>query len=160
MLVKTLSTDKDDGYNATQHLILSVTAPKIFGEMKVYPMSTIDRLRCQGTLTVNGHAKQIHSGHAIKQDGRWVGELNKYGCTSVLTDKQMVLANQAIEAMCAHAESDSAFFYEMESVERFHTEIEIESCESKIKQLQTEIAEQMNTLHILSFKLRANKVTQ
>jgi len=160
MLVKTIGTDKDNGYGANQHLIVQVTAPKITGTMKIYPMSTTDRLRCEGTLTINGYEKNIFAGHAVKKDGVWVGELTKYGTTSALTDKQMVLANQAIEAMCAHADRDTPFFYEMESVERYYIEIDIERAEEKIKLLQAEITEQMDIIQQCAFKLRANKVTQ
>lgn len=160
MLVKTIGTDKDNGYNASQHLIVWVRAPKILGRMKVHPMSTTDRLRCEGTLTIGGYDKTIFAGHAVKKNGQWHGELTQYGCSQTLTTKQLALANQAIEAICLHAESDSAFFYEMESVERHYIEIDIESCESKIKQLQGELTEQMDRLANLTFQLRANKVTQ
>jgi hypothetical protein len=160
MLVKTIGTDKDNGYNAHQHLIVSVKAPNLVGRMKVFPMSTTDRLRCEGTLSIGGHDKTIFAGHAVKKNGQWIGELTQHGCSQTLTAKQLALANQTIEAICAHAESDSAFFYEMESVERYYIEIDIEDTERKIKQLQGEIAEQMDKLANLTFKLRANKVTQ
>jgi hypothetical protein len=48
----------------------------------------------------------------------------------------------------------------MESVERYYIEIDIERAEEKIKLLQAEITEQMDAIARLSFKLRANKVTQ
>lgn len=160
MQVKTIGTDKDNGYNASQHLIVWVRAPKILGRMKVYPMSTKDRLRCEGTLTINGYDKTIFAGHAVKKNGQWVGELSHHGCMQSLTAKQLVLANQAVEAICLHAESDSAFFYEMESLERYYIEIDVERCESKIKLLQAEIVEETDRLANLTFQLRANKVTQ
>lgn len=160
MLVKTIGTDKDNGYNASQHLIVWVRAPKILGRIKVHPMSTTDRLRCEGTLTINGHDKTVFAGHAVKKNGQWHGELTQNGCSQPMTAKQLVLANQAIEAICLHAESDSAFFYEMESVERYYIEIDIESCENKIKLLQAQIVEETDRLANLTFKLRANKVAQ
>ena len=160
MLVKTIGTDKDNGYGANQHLIVQVTAPKISGTMKIYPMSTTDRLRCEGTLTIGGYDKTIFAGHAVKKNGQWIGELTQHGCSQTLTAKQLVLANQAIESMCSHAESDSAFFYEMESVERWYIQLDIENTENKISLLQIETAGLMETLANLTFKLRANEVTQ
>ena len=160
MLVETIGTDKDNGYNASQHLIVKVKAPKVSGTMKVHPMSTTDRLRCEGTLTIGGYDKTIFAGHAVKKNGQWHGELTQHGCSQTLTTKQLALANQAVEAICLHAESDSAFFYEMESVERYYIEIDIESCESKIKLLQAQIVEETDRLANLTFKLLANKVTQ
>ena len=125
MLVKTIGTDKDNGYNASQHLIVSVTAPKILGTMKVHPMSTTDRLRCEGTLTIGGYDKTIFAGHAVKKNGQWHGELTQHGCMQTLTAKQLALANQAVEAICLHAESDSrrTTFIEPEETTVLHNEI-------------------------------------
>jgi hypothetical protein len=78
MQVETIGTDKDNGYNASQHLIVKVKAPKISGTMKVHPMSTTDRLRCEGTLTIGGYDKTIFAGHAVKKNGQWVGELTAW----------------------------------------------------------------------------------
>jgi hypothetical protein len=76
-----------------------------------------------------------------------------------LTTKQLALANQAVEAICLHAESDGAFFYEMESVERWYIQLDIENTENKISLLQIETAGLMETLAHLTFKLRANEET-
>jgi len=160
MLVKTIGTDKDNGYNASQHLIVQVTAPKILGRMKVHPMSTTDRLRCEGTLTINGHDKTVFAGHAVKKNGQWVGELTQNGCSQPMTAKQLVLANQAIEAICLHAENDSAFFYEMESVERWYIQLDIEDTENKIGLLQGEVAGLIETLARLNHKMREHGVTR
>jgi hypothetical protein len=157
MQVKTIGTDKDNGYNASQHLIVKVKAPKISGEMKVHPMSTTDRLRCEGTLTIGGYDKTIFAGHAVKKNGQWIGELTQYGCSQTLTTKQLALANQAVEAICLHAENDSAFFYEMESVERWYIQLDIEDTENKISLLQIQTAGLIETLANLTFKLRANE---
>jgi hypothetical protein len=159
MQVETIGTDKDNGYNASQHLIVKVKAPKVSGTMKVHPMSTTDRLRCEGTLTIGGYDKTIFAGHAVKKNGQWIGELTQHGCSQTMTTKQLALANQAVEAICLHAESDSAFFYEMESVERWYIQLDIEDTENKISLLQIETAGLMETLANLTFKLRANEET-
>jgi hypothetical protein len=159
MQVETIGTDKDNGYNASQHLIVKVKAPKISGTMKVHPMSTTDRLRCEGTLTIADMTKRYSQGTQLRRTGNGYGELTQHGCSQTLTTKQLALANQAVEAICLHAESDSAFFYEMESVERWYIQLDIEDTENKISLLQIETAGLMETLANLTFKLRANEET-
>ena len=158
MIVKITGTDRLDGYDNRQHLCVTVESPKAKGTLRVHTMSTADRLRIEGTLTLNGSTRQIHAGHAIKNNGVWVGEANNYSWTfesGAPSDKAIALANQVIAEVCKVAESEPAFNWEMMNAEKYYLEMDLERAHDKIEELKLGMLAQQTLIGELEQKIRS-----
>jgi hypothetical protein len=158
MLVKITGTDRLDGYDQRQHLCVTVESPKAKGALRVHTMSTADRLRVEGTLTLNGSTRTMHAGHAVKNNGVWVGEANNYSWTfesGAPSDKAIALANQVIAEVCRVAESEPAFNWEMMNCEKYYLEIDLERAQEKIEALKLETLAQQTLIAELEQKIRS-----
>lgn len=152
-------TDRLNGYDNRQHLIVEINMPRVKGTARVHTMSTADRLRVEGTFTINGGEREIHAGHACKnKDGEWVGEATQYSFsyrTASPTSKQIELANLAIAEICKTAEQDPNFHWEMLDTEKYYLEIDLEHAQEKIEALKLEVLAQQNLITELEQKVRS-----
>ena len=152
-------TNRLDGYDQRQHLIVEVSSPKAKGTVRVHTMSTADRLRIEGTLVLNGGEREMHAGHGWKnKSGEWVGEANRYSFSSFTapaTGKQIELANLLIAEVCRVAEQDAPFHWEMLNTEKYYLEMDLESAQEKIETLKLEVLAQQNLINELEQKVRS-----
>jgi hypothetical protein len=152
-------TNRLDGYNQRQHLIVEVTSPKAKGTLLVHTMATTDRLRVEGTLLLNGGERVMHAGHGHKNSsGEWVGEANRHSfsfMSAPATAKQIELANLVIAEVCKVAEQDAPFNWEMLDTEKYYVEMDLESAQEKIETLKLEVLAQQTLINELEQKVRA-----
>ena len=159
MNITITGTNRLDGYDQRQHLIVEVSSPKAKGTLRVHTMSTADRLRIEGTLVLNGGEREMHAGHGWKnKSGEWVGEANRYSFSSLTapaTGKQIELANLLIAEVCRVAEQDAPFHWEMLNTEKYYLEMDLESAQEKIETLKLEVLAQQNLINELEQKVRS-----
>ena len=159
MMVETIKRSPDRGAindSDSGFLTVRVTAPRISGELTMHPMSTTDRIRCSGTLTINGVSRLIHSGHAIRQQGQWIGEVNKYSFgfgSTPPSASSLLRANEAVATACWYAYNDIQFFDDMKSMERYYLILDIEKAEADIKKLEFAREEKFQELANLTSRL-------
>jgi len=151
-------TDRLNGYDKRQHLIVEVSSPRAKGTVRVHSMSTTDRLRVEGTLVLNGGEREMHAGHACKnKNGEWVGEANRHSfsfSTAPATGKQIELANLVIAEVCRVAEQDAPFNWEMMSTEKYYIEMDLERAQEKVEELKLEVLAQQTLINELEQKVR------
>jgi hypothetical protein len=151
-------TDRLNGYDKRQHLIVEVSSPKAKGTVRVHTMSTTDRLRVEGTLVLNGGEREMHAGHACKNaNGEWVGEANRHSfsfMSAPATAKQIELANLVIAEVCRIAEQDAPFHWEMMNTEKYYVEMDLERAQEKVEELKLEVLAQQTLINELEQKVR------
>ena len=151
-------TDRLNGYDKRQHLIVEVSSPRAKGTVRVHTMSTTDRLRVEGTLVLNGGEREMHAGHACKNNnGEWVGEANRHSFSFMgapATGKQIELANLVIAEVCRVAEQDAPFNWEMMSTEKYYVEMDLERAQRKVEELKLEVLAQQALINELEQKVR------